>query len=410
MSRLCKLSDNEILSFALQNGIIDINTIQMQIEMNERIKYLDMHQSKIWQSTDGKWYTYLPDKNKKNGRRLIKRSSEKCIADEIVEHYKKLENDPDIYMVFSEWINKKLNYKEISKQTFDRYWIDFNKFFDEGIRKRKIKYIDESFLEDFIINSISKYNLKSKAWGNLRTIIKGMFLYAKKKGYTSINITLFLSELDISKRMFSHDKKKDENTIFTPSEINAILNEIGDSKNITDFAIKFAIYTGMRVGEIVALKWEDITDDYIFVNRTQIRYKNNDGKVVHQIRDFPKSEAGIRHVVLVKEMRDIIKKMRMINTFTEYVFDRNGECLPKHSVCTRLYYICDKLKIPRKGMHSFRRYYATTLINSGVEESIIINQIGHTDFKTTKNYYYRNNNEQEYIKNKILNAISGYTC
>ena len=44
------LSEQEILKFAVDNGIIQIDTIQKQIEMNERIKYLEMHESKIWQS------------------------------------------------------------------------------------------------------------------------------------------------------------------------------------------------------------------------------------------------------------------------------------------------------------------------------------------------------------------------
>ena len=49
------LSDKQILSFALDNGIIDITHIQMQIEMNERKKYLEQHENKIWQATDGRW-------------------------------------------------------------------------------------------------------------------------------------------------------------------------------------------------------------------------------------------------------------------------------------------------------------------------------------------------------------------
>ena len=58
------LTDKEMLKFAVENGMIDIDTIQKQIEMNERKKYLEMHKSKIWQSTDGKWYTFLPDLKK----------------------------------------------------------------------------------------------------------------------------------------------------------------------------------------------------------------------------------------------------------------------------------------------------------------------------------------------------------
>jgi integrase len=58
-------------------------------------------------------------------------------------------------------------------------------------------------------------------------------------------------------------------------------------------------------------------------------------------------------------------------------------------------------------MHGLRKYYATKLINAGVEEIIVISQMGHTDFKTTKNYYYKNNIESEYVVDRISKAISG---
>ncbi len=399
------LSDKEILNFALQNGIIDINTIQMQIEMNERQKFLDMHESRVWQSTDKKWYTYLPDDKNANGRRLIKRNTKDELDNCIVECYRKKEKPITVKVVFDEWIEKKVKFKEISKQTVDRYTCDFYRYFNKNTQRKNIKHIDEEFLEDFIVNSIVKNNLKSKGWSNLRTILRGMFVFAKKKGYTSICINSFLSELELSKKMFNHDKKPVENVIFTNEEVHTLVQNISDSKRLNDLAILFAVYTGMRVGEIVALKWEDISDDFIHVNRTQVHYKDENGKTVREIRDFPKTEAGIRNIVIVPQLRTVIKKLRMINPFSEYVFERKGRCVPEHSVCTRLYNLCDRFEFPRKGMHSLRRYYATKLINAGVEEIIILSQMGHCDINTTKEHYYKNNNQNVYVCERIRSVM-----
>ena len=80
------VTENQILQFALENGIIDIITIQTQIEMAEKQKYLNMHQYEIWQSeTDGFWRTYLPDEQK--GRRLVKRKSRKSIDNLLIDYY-----------------------------------------------------------------------------------------------------------------------------------------------------------------------------------------------------------------------------------------------------------------------------------------------------------------------------------
>ena len=56
----------DLLRFGVQNGMIDISSIQEKIEMKRREEILSKHPYKIWQGTDGKWRTYLPDKEKGN--------------------------------------------------------------------------------------------------------------------------------------------------------------------------------------------------------------------------------------------------------------------------------------------------------------------------------------------------------
>ena len=112
--------------------------------------------------------------------------------------------------------------------------------------------------------------------------------------------------------MFNHDKKPVENVIYTEKETQAIVNYISTTKNLNDIAILFAVYTGMRVGEIVALKWEDISEDYIHINRMQERFKDENGKIVYKIRNFPKTEASIRDVVIVPELKAVIKKLKIL--------------------------------------------------------------------------------------------------
>ena len=74
-----------MLNFAIENGIIDIDTIQKKIEMNERKKFIEKHNYSIWEGKDGKFYTYLPDEESQRGKKLVKRTSEKAIEDEIVK-------------------------------------------------------------------------------------------------------------------------------------------------------------------------------------------------------------------------------------------------------------------------------------------------------------------------------------
>ena len=401
------LSDNEILNYALQNGIIDINTIQTQIEMNERKRYLEMHNYNVWKGNDGNYHTYLPDATKKNGRRHIKKSTEKSLQDTIVDYYKNDEEEPCMESVFYEWLDRKLAFGEIEKQTYERYEVDFKRFFkDTKIANIKFRYITEFDLEEFIKISIHKKKLTAKAYSNMKTLINGIFKYAKKRGYTNISITSFIGDLDISNKVFCKNVKTDMQCVFCEEEMNKIIKYAWENPILGNMGYLLSAYTGMRVGEIVALKWEDITEDYIYVHRTQIRYHNDSGKEVYEIRDTPKTEAGIRKVAIVKNLRPVLRQLRKINPFTEYVFEKNGVPVTKHVLDMCLYRTCDKLQIPRRGMHVLRKTYATRLLNSNVDEAIIINQMGHTDIKTTKDYYYYNDKTFVKMADLIQTAIN----
>lgn len=397
------LSEKELLNYAIQNGIIDLNTIQIEIEMNERKKYIEKHENEIWQASDGKWHTYLPDETKTNGRRRIKRSTKESLEDALVDFYKKSEHEITMKELFYLWTGKKLEYGEMQRQTFDRYERDFERFFkDSNLKNKKVKYISEEDLEDFIRKTIVKMSLSAKAWSNLRTLLNGMFRFAKKKGYSKINISNFMSELDLSKRSFTINRKDDSKNVFTESEIKSIICHIQQNPSLNGYGVLIAIYTGMRVGEIVALKHEDIFQDYIYVHRTQIRY-SKDGKDVHEIRDNPKTEAGVRKVAISKELRKILNKLKIENLDNEYLFYDKKMCQVKtiHALTSYLYRVCKKLNIQKRSMHVLRKTYATRLINSGIDEAIIINQLGHTEIDTTKQYYYYNDKSIKQIAEKI---------
>ena len=125
---MCELTDKELLNYAIENGIISRDTIQEKIEMNERKRYLEQHNYEVWKGKDERYYTYLPDKHSKSGRKLLKRTNESAIEDAIVDYYKNMSNEPYIEDVYNMWIESKLSYGEIQRQTYDRYSTDYDRY------------------------------------------------------------------------------------------------------------------------------------------------------------------------------------------------------------------------------------------------------------------------------------------
>ena len=200
-----------MLNYAIVNGIIDLSAIQDSIIMNERKKYLEKHIFSTWQGNDDKYYTYLPDDNNKRGKRLLKRTTKDALDDAIIAFYKAEENEPTVEAVFQSWIDEKLEYGEIQKQTYDKYKNNFVRFFQNKnypISNRKIRYVDEEILEKFIKTVISKLELTQKAYSDMRILINGIFKYAKRHGHTQISITQFMGDLELSRRMFKRVVKR----------------------------------------------------------------------------------------------------------------------------------------------------------------------------------------------------------
>lgn len=403
-------SDREILNFAIENGMIDEYAILKQIEMNERKKYLDMQKYDIWQGKNGLWYTYLPDEQR--GRRLIKRKTKEAIDDEIVIFYKSVENEPTIKKIFDAWLEEKLKFGEIQKQSYDRYKTDFDRFFVNNeffdhFSEKKIKYITEEDLEEFIKVSIAKMKLTQKAYSGFRTIINGIFKYAKKKKYTDISITNFMGDLDLSRRSFRKNIKNKENEVYQECEIEKLTSYLRSrSDDIRCQGLLLIFESGVRIGELCGLKPEDIHNGYIHVQRTEIKYKNDDDKWVMDVRDYPKSEAGDRYIIINQNAIKTIDNIESIRGNGEYLFTENGKRIRSNGFRRKLERVCGILGIKYKSNHKIRKTYGTMLIDSGVDESIVAEQMGHVDISTTKKYYYFSNKSEEKKREQIDRAIS----
>lgn len=403
-----QITDADVLKYAIENGIIDTSVIQQNIQMQRIREKLKQHPYKVWQGTDGKWRTYLPDADK--GRKLVKRNEKYDIEDVILEYWESQAQYKTIEDVFNEWCKLKLEYGEIKKQTYDRYGTDFDRFFkanDEDFYQLSITDVTEEDLEHFIKSKIHELDLTNKAYAGLRTIVMGVFKYAKKRKYTEISITNFFGDIDISKNAFKKVVKLDEDNVYTDSEARRVTEYIAEHETLIGLGIALAFETGMRVGEIAALKWEDIRKDHIYVHRTEERYKDWDGGYVFEVRDFPKSEAGCRQIVLTENAKKIIQT---INTKyqdgSEWVFSKNGKRIKEKSFSVRIIGICNSIGINGRSMHKVRKTVGTKMLTNNVDEKIVQEMMGHSDISCTRKYYLFNNKNKAEVKRQVLNAIT----
>ena len=388
------------MKYALEHGMINMSYVQEQVEMDKRRELLKEHPYAIWQGKDGKWRTYLPDNE--NGRKLVKRNAEESIQDVIVKYWKEQLENPTIEEVFTEWNDRRLELKKISdathlrnKQIFNRHFVDFG--------KRKIKSIAQEDVEDFLEEQIPKYNLTAKAFSNLKTITRGFLKRAKKRNLIDFNVEELFQELDTSDTDFRKTVKEDYEEVFDEEEMPKIMQYLIENPDMSNIGILLMFLTGARIGEVVALKHSDFNGCTFNIRRTETRFMR-DGRYVCEVKDFPKSQAGVRTAIIPSEYAWLVKKIQLLNPFEEYIFAKDGKRVSAHSIRMRLRRICDKLGIYRKSPHKIRKTYGSILLDNHIDNQLIIGQMGHTNILCTENHYHRNRKGIE-RKSEIISAI-----
>lgn len=392
---------NTVSSDKINNGSEFDGVLDKIIQMTRK-EILAQHPYKIWQGKDGRWRTYLCDKD---GRRvLIAKSTLKKIEDSIIEHYEK--QVPTISTVFDEWITFKLQTHSIAKNTADRYQNDFDTHFrNSNLINKPISEIDNDDIENFI-DELLKHNMTQKAFSNARTVLFGIFRYAKKRKLTKMSITSVVNDIEISRKSFKRTVKRREEQIFSMEEIKAILDYCDQNPTIPNLAVSVATRTGVRIGELATIKFPDVGQNRVHIQRTEIKYKDENGKTVWEVREMPKTEAGDRFVYVTDKVMETIHQLRLLPHETDYIFEVNGHWMQSFYYDRALRRICKALHIPVRSMHKLRRTYGTTLINSHLEDSLVTSQMGHTSIDTTKKYYYYDNIEDDYKKDLIMQAVS----
>ena len=394
-------SNIEMLQFAIENGMIDESTIQEKMEMNERKKILEQHPYKIWKGKDGKWYTYLPDKQK--NRKQIKRKSEKDLQEVIIGFWKEELENPTIDEVFKEWNDRRLELKKISQSTHNRIE-QFYKRHYKIFGKRRIKSLCWEDFEEFLEEQIPKYNLTAKSYSGLKGVTKGFLKRAKKRKLIDFNVAACMNEMDVSETEFKKTIKEDNQEVYDDEEFEKIAKYLMDNLDLHNMGILLLFVTGLRVGELVALKPSDIKDNTITIRRTETRLRH-EGYSVFDVKEFPKTKAGARTVVVPKDYAWLVKKILLQNPFGEYLFEReNGTRFTSGCIRNRLARINKRLGIVQKSPHKIRKTYGSILLDNKIDNKLITDMMGHTNIVCTENHYHRNRKSLE-LKTDILSDI-----
>lgn len=360
----------------------------------------------VWQGRNGYWYTKITDSA--GGVKLVRKKDLDellCIIEALKGNINPLVKQKTVNEVFEEWIEYKLSDDDLSDNSALRYRQEYNRTFS-GIRDKPISEVTEEMIQDYAKRQVIDLGLSRKAYSEMRTVFFGVFKFAFRKKYSDIDIKRAFDRVDIPKKRFKSTRKKAEQEVFNDIETHKLFEYLKSIDKPVELGILFMFGTGVRVGELAAITWSDISEGCVFIHRTETRIPKESGSgYEYKIRPFPKTEAGERMIPIPSKYLFILERMKVLNPDGEYLFSEKGKRIDTFTFRRHLYNACDRVGIPRRSPHKVRKTYASILLDNDVSEKMVTEMMGHTSINVTNLHYARSRRTVD-VNRAILDRVS----
>lgn len=178
----------------------------------------------------------------------------------------------------------------------------------------------------------------------------------------------------------------------------------------TGFGIYLCLYTGMRLGEICALKWENINirEGYLTVSSTvqrlSVEQENGNNKSMLFVTP-PKSETSMRRIPFPSFLAPALEQISKAASKDSFLLKSKSKAPMDPRTFQYQYkrFLC-KAGVPYYNFHTLRHTFATRCITSGMDPKTLSEILGHADIKITMDYYFHSS--FEFKKNQIEKLVA----
>lgn len=250
-------------------------------------------------------------------------------------------------------------------------------------------------LNDLINFKLTSGRLNGNGGLSAKSVRDIMMIYRSIENYAS-------REYGIKETHFTMPKiDKKQTDVLNVFERKRLENYLIHNQNKTNIAILLCLFTGLRVGELCGLKWENIDFDnaVLYVKRTVQRVSKNGKSQV--IIGTPKSKTSIRTVPIPAFVLDILRNYKSCNNF--YIITGKSKPTEPRTMQNRFKSILKICGIRDVNFHLLRHTYATVCIEKGFDPKTLSELLGHADAAITLNRYCHPSMQ---IKKDYVNRLS----
>lgn len=416
MKKLCDMTIDE-LSFLREHDIIEAEAVNDEIMTRKAKDYQEKYH--YWKTSKGIYKVHVYDGDK---RKVVERKTEVGMIEYLIDRENgKTGKNVSFKFCYDQW--RTIHDMLVDSNTVHKYQSDYKRFFENSTLPGKcIAEITKDDLLTFMADQIRHPTFKGKkidhvlnrrAAKSLWGYITNTFEWALEHGYISEekNPCDRIIPKKTFYRLTEEQERPDDRIIIPPEQIIALnrqfqLDHEKQPGYIPVYALEFAALTGMRAGEIVALKWEDIQGDYIQVRRRESKDKLT-GEI--RIKTVPKNKKPrpVPYTDAIRALLDRVRKVEEENGWLgEYIFTGCDGRILVYQLSSCLRNKCNQIGIRTKGINAYRRTVNSLVRANGLSAEAASAMLGNTPAVNTK--YYTFDVTEDRKKHDVLDQVNQF--
>ncbi|EOH98246.1 hypothetical protein UAW_01427 [Enterococcus haemoperoxidus ATCC BAA-382] len=359
----------------------------------------------IYKRKDGRWEGRYIKGRKANGlihygyvygqtytevkkKLTIKKATMFSAQDQSEQFYGSLNNWLDY------WLEKIISTK-VKPGTFDSYKSKLDCHVRPLIGEIRLSDLTVEHINKFIENTQKKISINSLH--SVFRVLKTSLRYAQKLHFVKSSV---YENVELPKG------KKPKIATISQFEHKLLIREAKRSSN--GLAMLMSLETGMRIGEIAGLKWEDIDFEnrVLSIKRTLQRVKTytESSDKTQIIEEKPKSENSERVIPLSSDLLEQLLSKKELSKSAYVVSKTQGFTEPR-TIRYQFKRLLQKVKLADYSFHALRHSFATRCLEKGVNIAVISSLLGHASTKMTLDIYTNSNLTEERIAVEAVAAI-----
>lgn len=272
-----------------------------------------------------------------------------------------------------EWLL--VNCNRLKPSSVQRYQGFLKNHIEPVLGSVPVLYLTTVMLHQFAANRLEA-GLAPQTVNAILTVIHSILKYGNRQYQLPLPEIIYLSNEKKEMRVLSLDEQK------------KMVNYLRMDTDIYKLGVLVALYTGIRIGELCALKWEDIDGDSIKIRRTMQRLQKMSGTGTEMFIGTPKTKTSVRTIPIPSFLKEIIDTFRKPELADAYFLARHSkEVIEPRTMQYRFKRYLKEAGIEKANFHALRHTFATRCVEAGFEIKSLSEILGHANVQTTLNKY-----------------------